>query len=104
MVSFILFLLLFGGCSPITGRIYTHTREPYTQDLNNTPVTNIHSDGMVFHIAEPVSGYNFYIELNSNAIGDIAKKHGMKKVYFADLEIFEILGLWRHERLHLYGE
>ena len=104
IASFLLFLPFLGGCSPVTGRIFTHIRMPYTKDLNNTPVPNIHANGIVFHAAEPVTGYNFYIEVNSNAIGDIAKKHGLKKVYFADLEIFEILGIWKHEKLHIYGE
>ncbi|MBW2606856.1 MAG: hypothetical protein JRD05_04385 [Deltaproteobacteria bacterium] len=104
IASFLLFLPLLYGCSPVTGRIFTHIRVPYTKNLNNTPVTNIHANGIVFHAAEPVSGYNFYIELDSNAIGDIAKKHGLKKFYFADLEIFSILGIWKHEKLHIYGE
>ena len=118
IVSFLLFLPLFGGCSSLpgkvfplldgsstlTGFVFTHTRIPCTQDLNNTPVTNIHADGIVFHVAEPVTGYNFYIELNSNALGDVAKKHGLSKVYFADLETFSILSIWKHEKLHIYGE
>ena len=118
IVSFLLFLPLLGGCSSLPGKIFplldgsstltgwvfTHTRIPYTQDLNNTPVSNIHARGMVFHAEEPLSGYNFYIEFNSNAIGDIAKKHGLSKVYFADIEIFSVLGIWWHETLHIYGE
>lgn len=104
IVSFLLFLPLLGGCSLVTGKVFTHIRVPYTQDLNNTPVTNTHVSGIIFHAAEPVSGYEFYIEFNSNAIGGNAKKHGLSKVYFADLEIFSILGIWKHEKLHIYGE
>ena len=112
MISFLLFILLLGGCSAFdqfvggapTGDIFTHIRVPYTLDLNNTPVTNIRANGLIIHIEEPVTGYGFYTELNSNAIGDIAKKHGLTKVYFADLEIFDVLGIWHHERLHIYGE
>ncbi|MEA3437124.1 MAG: hypothetical protein U9R43_11705, partial [Thermodesulfobacteriota bacterium] len=61
--------------------------EPYTTNLHNTTVTDSQAYGTIFHIEEPFSGYNFYIEFNSNAIGDIAKKHGMSAVYFADIEI-----------------
>jgi len=104
IASFLLFLLLLGGCSPLTGRVFTHIRVPYTRDLDNTPVTNIHANGLIIHIEEPVSGYGLYTEFNSNAIGDIAKKHGITKVYFADIEIFNILGIWQHEKLHIYGE
>ncbi len=104
VASFLLFIPLLSGCSPLKGMVFTHIRVPYTLDLNNTPVTNIHADGIVFHVAEPVTGYNFYIELNSNALGDVAKKHGLSKVYFADLETFSILSIWKHEKLHIYGE
>ncbi len=112
MVSCLLFFLLLGGCSYYdrfvggapTGRVFTNIRVPYTLDLDNTPVTNIHANGLIIHIEEPVSGYGLYTEFNSNAIGDIAKKHGLTKVYFADIEIFDVLGIWHHERLHIYGE
>jgi len=107
-----LLLPLLGGClavgrvdsSILRGKIFKHVRVPYTTGLHNTSVTDIQSHGIIIHIEEPVSGYGFYTELNSNAIGDIAKKHGITKVYFADLEIFSILGVWRHEKLHIYGE
>ena len=104
VASFLLFFPLFGGCSSLKGMVFTHIRKPYTIDLHNTPVTNIHANGIIIHIEEPVSGYGFYTEFNSNAIGDIAKKHGLKKFYFADLETFSILGIWKHEKLHIYGE
>jgi len=112
MVSFILFLLLLSGCSAFdqfvggapTGSVFTYIRIPYTRDLNYTPVTNIHAKGLIIHVEEPVSGYGFYTEFNSNAIGDIAKRNGLTKVYFADLEIFDVLGIWHHERLYIYGE
>jgi len=112
IVCFLLFILLLGGCSSLggflggapSGRIFTHTRVPYTTDLDNTPVTNIHANGLIIHIEEPVSGYGFYAEFNSNALGDIAKKHGLTKLYFADIEIFDVLGVWHHEKIHLYGE
>jgi len=104
VTSFLLFFPLLGGCSFLTGIVFTHIREPYTTDLHNTPVTDIHSEGIIISIEEPVSGYGLYTEFNSNAIGDIAKKHGLSKVYFADLETFNILGIWKHEKLHIYGE
>ena len=45
-----------------------------------------------------------YAEIDANAIGDIARKNELKKVYFADKEIFNILGVWRMETVHVYGE
>jgi len=112
IISFLLFILLLGGCSAFdqfvggapTGKIFTHIRVPYTRNLDNTTVTNIHANGLIIHVEEPISGYGLYTEFNSNAIGDIAKSHGLTKVYFADMEIFDVLGIWHHERLHIYGE
>jgi len=112
MASFLLFIPLLGGCSLFdqfvgrapSGMVFTHIRVPYTQDLNNTHVTNIHANGLIIHVEEPISGYGLYTEFNSNAIGDVARKHGLTKVYFADMEIFDVLGIWHHERLHIYGE
>ena len=59
--------------------------------------------GKVVKITEPFSGYGLYTELNSNAIVDIAKQHGMTEVYFADMEILDILGILRHNKLYIYG-
>ena len=87
----------------LKGDIFTNVG-PYKTELHNTPVTDSQSHGMIIHIEEPISGYGLYTELNSNAIGDIAKKHGLTKVYFADIEIFDVLGIWHHEKIHLYGE
>lgn len=112
LVCFVLSILLLGGCSsfspfvsdPPSGRIFTHVRVPYTIDLNNTPVTNFHASGLIIHVEEPLTGYGFYAEFNSNAFGDIAKKHGLTELYFADIEIFDVLGIWHHEKIHLYGK
>ncbi|MBW2589274.1 MAG: hypothetical protein JRD71_00905 [Deltaproteobacteria bacterium] len=112
LAGMLLFLPLISGCLAVgrvdsnilKGKIFKHVRVPYTTNLHNTSVTDIQSHGIIIHIEEPISGYGFYTELNSNAIGEIAVKHGLSKVYFADLEIFSILGVWRHEKLHIYGE
>ncbi|MDY6790694.1 MAG: hypothetical protein SWH54_05430 [Thermodesulfobacteriota bacterium] len=112
LAGLLLLLPLISGCmsiglsdnSILRGRVFKHYRLPYTIDLHNTPVTDSQARGLIIHIEEPVSGYGLYTEFNSNAIGDIAKKHGLTKVYFADIEIFDVLGIWYHERLHIYGE
>jgi hypothetical protein len=33
-----------------------------------------------------------------------AQRYGLKEVYFADIEIFSILGIWTHEKVHVYGK
>jgi len=98
--------LTFGrmGSGVLKGYVFKSIRLPYTMNLDNTPSTIFQSNGKILKIKAPFSGYNFYAEFNSNAIGDIAKKHGLNKVYFADLEIFSILGIFKYEEVHIYGE
>ena len=98
--------LTFGrmGSDSLKGYVFKFVKVPLTMKLGNTPVTIFQSNGKVIKIEEPFSGFGLYAEFNSNAIGDIAKKHGLKKVYFADLEIFSILGIFKYKEVHIYGE
>jgi hypothetical protein len=113
LVGLILSLLPLYGCASVVGGllnrnlyglIYTRIRVPYTINLDNTPVGAKAGEGRIVQINEPFTGYSAYTRFDSNAIGDIAIKKGFKKVYFADVEIFSILGIWKHEKLYLYGE
>ncbi|MBA3016645.1 MAG: hypothetical protein KJ550_04625 [Proteobacteria bacterium] len=107
-VCFLLSLFILAGCLTFTrmgsdslnGRVFKFVRIPLTINLDNTPTTNLQSNGKVIKVA--IRWFN--AEFNSNAIGVIAKKHGLNKVYFADLEIFSILGIFKYEEVHIYGE
>ena len=108
-LQLLLLLSLIGlmGCGMITpsGYIYTNIKLPLTKNLNHTPVpTPDAPTGRVLEVKEPFSGFGFYARVDSNAIGDIAKKSGMETLYFADQEIFSILGVWTTTRTILYGE
>jgi len=98
--------LTFGkmGSGSLKGYVFKFVRVPYTTNIDNTASSVFQSNGKIIKVEEPFSGYGFYAEFDSNAIGDIAKKHGLKKVYFADLEIFSILGIFEYQELHIYGE
>src|SRR5512139_1113345 len=83
----ILFLsLIMAGCANgvlFNNGLYSHIIVPLT---SNTGPTEMQSStklgrGDIEHIQYQVS-----IELGSNGIGDIAKKHGIETVYYADLE------------------
>ena len=99
-------LLCFMGCGtrPLVGLVYTKLKMPLSRDLNLSPLKENAGIGKVVKIKEPVSGYGIYAELNSNAIGEIAKKHGISKVFFADRELFSLLGIWTTEKVIIYGE
>ena len=112
LVFLLLTLFIFAGCltfgrmgnDSLKGYVFKFIRVPLTMNLDNTPSTIFQANGKIIKIEEPFSGQGFYAEFKSNAIGDIAKKHGMKKVYFADLEIFSILGIFEYKEIHLYGK
>lgn len=103
----ILIVIVLQGCTagPLTGLVYSNVRYPLTRDLKPTPMPeNTPAFGHIIQVKEPISGYGFYAKVNSNAIGDIAKKNGIKTLYFADQETFSILGIWTTNKVILYGE
>lgn len=97
---------LVDGSDVLTGLIYKKMKVPFTKKLNRTPnELVIDAKGTVTRLQEPFSGYGFYAEFDSNAIGDIARKNGLKTIYFADHERFSVLfGIWRYDRIIVYGE
>ena len=101
---FCLLGLIGCGTGPLVGFIYTKVKMPLSRDLNASPLKENHGTGKVIKIKEPISGYGIYAELNSNAIGEIAKKHGISTVYFADQERFSVLGIWTTTKVIIYGE
>ena len=113
-VALLAVLLAASGCGSLSlgdtasdfqeGYFFTWTRVPFTKDLNNTPVPRREAGAKVIRIKEPFSGYGIAAEFNSNAIGDIARENGMTTVYFADLETFDVLGIWKHREIMVYGE
>jgi hypothetical protein len=102
----ILASLALAGCGlKPYGYIYTNIKLPLTEDLDNTPIPGTDPDtGRILEIKEPFTGAGIYARVNSNAIGDIAKENGMHTLYFADQQLFSILGIWKVERTILYGE
>jgi hypothetical protein len=100
-------LILLTGCSssgPLPGFIYAHVTYPLTRDLNVTPVPKtLPREAKIIEVREPISGLGINARLNANAIGEIARAHGIKTLYFADQERFSILGIWTSHKVILYG-
>lgn len=80
------------------GLIYTHIIFPLDVNLDEDQFVRRPEKGDVKHI-------QYYIEVmwDSNAIGDIAKENGIEQVYYADLEVLNVLGIWRQYTVHIYG-
>jgi len=108
--SALVMALLVSGCmagqmsgmmAPQTpGFIYTHTWQPLTKDMDHTVVGSVSGAGNIKHIALNMP----IVAWDSAAIGDIAKKQGLKELYFADLETFSILRVWNQYTVHVYGK
>jgi hypothetical protein len=98
---------LLGGCGtgPLVGLVYTNVKMPLTRDLKSTPVpAHLPVSDRIIEIKEPFSGLGIYARVSSNALGDIARQNGMDPLYFADQQVFSILGIWKTQRVFLYGE
>ena len=98
--------------------LYTHTRQPLTLDMNRTSVVSASGQGDIKHIELIWAGLAWNsaalggpleldwagVSWDSAGIGDIARKQGLKEMYFADLEIFSILNIWNQNTVHVYGQ
>jgi hypothetical protein len=105
LIGIALFSLILTGCANgvlFNNGLYSHIIVPLTF---NTEPTEMESStklgrGDIEHFQYQVS-----IEIGSNGIGDIAKKHGIGTVYYADLEKQSFLfGIWQREFIHVYGK
>jgi len=93
------------GTGPLVGLVYTKVKLPLTVDLNAAPLpAQAPETGRIIEIREPLTGFGLYTRLSSNALGDIARNHGLDPLYFADQEVFSVLGIWKTNRVFLYGE
>lgn len=96
--------LFCGACAP--GVLYTDITVPLTTNMQNTPVgTREAGQSSTTHIRLPIPRYRVGAEWSSRAIGDAAKKAGLRKVYYADLQTYSLFfGTYRKEVLHVWGE
>ena len=91
--------LALSGC--LRGAIYTHTLQPYTTDLGDTPV--VAGPGVRSSLKQ--LRYSWLdVRWNNNAIGRIAKDQGLETAYYADVEVIRVLGIWTQVYVRVYGE
>lgn len=103
MKKLFLLPLFLSACAP--GLIYTDIKEPLFSNITAAPVTDSAVKGASYEIKEPFSAIGARIEIASQAPGDIAKKSGLKTIYFADIRIQSyLLGLWKKRTVEVYGE
>ncbi len=96
-----LMILVLTGC----GGIFTHVTIPLDINCSETPRGLTNSvEGNIKHIHLEYSNIDVDFMWDSNAIGDIAKRNKLEKIYFADMETLSILGIWNQYTVHIYGE
>ena len=102
IVAILMTTLLFSSCTQIhpRGYIYDHVTLPFTTNFSKTPFCSNKCSGDIRHVHIRYVDFKWH----SNAIGDIAKEHGINTVYFADIEKFKILGIWNQYTVHIYGK
>ena len=86
--------LLPAGC------IYRHTVCPLDTDFHATPVY----DETGGSTRRKITLRSVDVEWASDAVGDAARRAGLRRVHYADLEELSILGIWNERTLHVYGE
>tara|TARA_R110002096_G_scaffold114529_2_gene248433 strand:+ start:1842 stop:2162 length:321 start_codon:yes stop_codon:yes gene_type:complete len=89
--------LAISGCT--TGAFYHRVTLPLDVNFNNTPVHPPASRGST-------KEFRYYVDVqwDSNGIGDIARKAGLSKVYYADRTVLSIAGVWTQVFVTVYGE
>lgn len=97
--ALLVMVLVFPGCSPF-GLIYTHTVKPLDINMDQTKNLTEHDWGDIKNFSYSLVN----VMWDSNAIGDIAKEHGMETVYFADIESLRILMVWNQYWVRVYGK
>ena len=97
----ILIALSTVGC--VRGLLYTHVTVPLDVGFDRTPVYEDRSPAVGQESTKTLR-YYVQIEWGSTGPGDVAKKYGFKKIYYADLETRSILGYWTQRTAHVYGE
>ncbi len=79
--------------------IYYHTITPLDVNFEEAPVVQESEEGDIRHL-------HYYVDVrwDSNAIGEIAREQGIDTVYYADLEVLSVLGIWNQYIVHVYGK
>ena len=105
IIALISLSIVLAGCANgvlFNGGLYSHTVQPLTRNPNPTEILNTlkQSKGYVNQFSYQV----FSVRLGKNGLGQVAKEHGIKTIYFADIETWSaVFGLWQMDVVHIYG-
>jgi len=105
-------LILVAGCAryrtpviPPQGLLFSSVKAPISINFDNTPagrrLTQVSQSSTHYFRDFIFTGMDF--SWDSVAINDIARSRGLKRVYFADYEYLNILGVYAKFTINLYG-
>jgi hypothetical protein len=94
------------GCGVISrGLLYTDITQPLCKDARGTQLGEKKASGSSKKIEIPTARVDIAAEWDSRAIGEIARKHGLKTVYGCDIRRQSyVLGIWRKDEVIIYGD
>ena len=91
------------GPGVLRGWGYSQHVLPLTMDLDDVTAVVVHHCDQTWQAKEPYSGLGFYARGGENGLGHIARKYGVREIYYADVETFSVFGFWEETIVHLYG-
>lgn len=89
-------VLLIGG----PACVYRHSIRPLDIDFAATPAPGERGEST----RRRLTLRSVEIEWASDAIGDAARRAGLRRIHCADLEELSVLGIWTERTIHVYGE
>ena len=106
LIALVSVSVALSGCGVVSrGLLYTDTIQPLCRDLRGTTLGLREGRGDSKRIEIPTTRIDLSAEWDSRAIGDIARKNGIKTVYGCDSRRQSyVLGLWRQDEVIIYGE
>ncbi len=91
------------GC--MQGWLFTDIRTPAVSDFEAVPRGSRKVELSMQQVKEPMSGLGLAVQWDSRAIGEAARRHGLDKVYFADLHTVSVFGgLWKQQTIEVWGD
>ena len=105
-LSIIVGLLAAASCTGcMRGWVYTNVTVPLVRNMDKTPRGSKMASIDSRQIKEPITRVRMSVEWHSRAIGDAAKRKGLNKVYFADMQTFSLLGgVWKQRKVRVWGD
>lgn len=104
LLPIVLVLIVSSGC----GLLYTHTTRTLSRDFDNTPIGSKKCTISSYKINVPLlplTTSRVSAEWDTERISEASRKAGIKKIYYTDVKIVDILlSTLRRQTIIIYGD